>query len=114
MLKIRPRLKSLRSQRGIRSVRMIADATGISPTTLYNFENCRTRSIEYSVLERLCQFLEVQPAELFEVVQDDDTEAFLSKCGGWEDDREATAIATDIRKQRRSIGDETIHLFDSD
>ncbi|MBU0494847.1 MAG: helix-turn-helix transcriptional regulator [Chloroflexi bacterium] len=66
MGKIVSRLRIIRAERNIKSMREIAEATGISPSTLYNFENAQTKRLDFRILALLCEHLECQPGDLLE------------------------------------------------
>ena len=69
---IKPRLHILRAERGVKAIQIIADATSISPATLYNFENGKTKRMDYRVLAALCEYLECEVGDLLEYVADEE------------------------------------------
>ncbi len=71
---IKPRLYIVRAERGIKSIQTIADATGISPATLYNFENSKTTRVDFRVLAALCEYLKCGVGDLLEYVADEEKE----------------------------------------
>ena len=55
------------------SVAEVADASGVSRQTLYNWmDNKRLKRIDTEVVEKLCRYFDISFHELFEVVDDTD------------------------------------------
>ena len=57
------RIKKIRKQKGI-SVEFIAEALGVSKTTVYRYEDSTIEKIPLHVFDKLCDILKVSPAEL--------------------------------------------------
>ena len=48
-------------------------ATGISKTTLHKIYNNQSSRIDFDTINSLCQFLDVQVGDIFEYVEDEET-----------------------------------------
>lgn len=57
------RIRAIRKEKGI-STDVIAEALGVSVSTLYRYENSSIEKIPVNVFNRLCEVLEITPAEL--------------------------------------------------
>jgi putative transcriptional regulator len=60
---IKPMLTELLEQRGITLYRLAKD-TDLAYSTLHNFSKARTESIDFRVLDLICDVLECQPGDL--------------------------------------------------
>ena len=73
---IQSRLKELiaarsREKRRRITYRDVRDATGISTSTLFKLANDKAAMVGFSVIDRLCEFLECQPGDLLIRVTDE-------------------------------------------
>lgn len=62
-MKIGERIKEIRKSRKI-SVEYVADKLGVSPSTVYRYENSSISKIPIDVIDRLCSILGVSTREL--------------------------------------------------
>ena len=69
MARIAIRLPVLRAQKRL-SQRQLAARAGIRPDTVSALERGDTRSIQFETLARLCEVLECEPGDLFELEED--------------------------------------------
>jgi putative transcriptional regulator len=53
------------------SLTELADRVGLTPANLSIFKTGKARAVRFSTLERLCQVLDCQPADLLEFRPDD-------------------------------------------
>ena len=73
---IQTRLKELiaarsRQQRRRITYKDIHEATGVSTNTLFKLANDKAAMVGFSVIDRLCEFLECQPGDLLIRVTDE-------------------------------------------
>ncbi|MDM8527623.1 helix-turn-helix transcriptional regulator [Anaerolineales bacterium HSG24] len=69
---IKTKLFVVRAKKGIKSMQIVAKETGLSPATLYNFENGRTKRVDYNTLASLCQYFGCEVGDLLEYVEDEE------------------------------------------
>jgi len=64
---IRFRLREILARRGVTAYRLAKD-TGLALTTVYRMTSTRGRPgvLEWGTLERICEYLDIQPSELLE------------------------------------------------
>ena len=60
---IKPMLTELLEERGITLYRLAKD-TDLAYSTLHNFSRARTESIDFRVLDLICEVLDCQPGDL--------------------------------------------------
>ncbi len=53
-----------------RSLNWLANKTGLTYSTLYNFAHQRTNAVTYDVLEKLCKFLKCDIKDIIEYVEE--------------------------------------------
>lgn len=67
------RIKMIRKEKKI-SVEYVAHELGISPSTLYRYENSSIEKIPVNIFDRLCEILDTKPAVLMGNEEDASTE----------------------------------------
>jgi putative transcriptional regulator len=82
MSEVRVALSTLRAQRGL-SQRQLAALAGLRPDTVSALERGTSAGIRFDTLARLCEVLECDPGELFEINLD---EHHVPTLGGPEED----------------------------
>ncbi len=61
--KIGKRIKKIRREKNI-SVELLAQKLGVSPSTVYRYENASIEKIPIHIFDRICEILDVAPAAL--------------------------------------------------
>lgn len=70
MEKIVPTIAKLREREGL-TQRQLADAVGVTETTIANWEKGRSGTEWFVRIAKLCEALKIAPSELTEVVESD-------------------------------------------
>jgi putative transcriptional regulator len=66
MTPVRLRLREWREQRGLTQA-ALAERVGIRQATVSDLERGESARLDFALLERLCEALDIEPGELFEV-----------------------------------------------
>lgn len=64
MRRVSVNLYSLMAKKDIRTVKEVADKTGISSKALYKIINAQTRRIDFETIDKLCAFFNCRIGEL--------------------------------------------------
>ncbi|PGS81662.1 Cro/Cl family transcriptional regulator [Bacillus cereus] len=68
---LRNRLHVLMAERRVTATQL-KEATGLANSTIGYIRQNRDRNINYSTLNKLCTFLEVEPSDFFEFIPDEE------------------------------------------
>lgn len=68
---IKVNLDRLLDERNI-TIRELSEAIGITPANLSVLKNNHARAIRFSTLDAICRYLDCQPGELLNMVEDEE------------------------------------------
>lgn len=68
MMTIVSRVREVANQRGIITVKELADRAGCAYNTAHDLWNGRAQRIGFDIMDRICEALDAQPGDLFERV----------------------------------------------
>lgn len=88
------RIKNRRNELGL-SVDHVADALGVSRTTVYRYESAEIEKVPTSIIEKLAKVLHTSPSYLM----------------GWTDQAESTPTKEDEKPKQRDFSNEELMLL---